>query len=137
MPLPSSELGQRVFSLVTAESGLAHRLRCLALLGRRCSWFAALAFLAAPALQAADTDVLVILEVTSHSERGEIASAAPPRFVLHPDGLVFTGGTSVVVSGRLDKGRIKAIEDRIARIRKVSGLGCDAHSRARVLTPTD
>lgn len=73
--------------------------------------------------RAADSEALVVLDIGSPSVRDEIPSAAPPRFVLHPDGLVFTGGTSVVSSGRLDKERIKAIEARIARIRKMSGLG--------------
>src|SRR5262249_13019387 len=39
------------------------------------------------------------------------------------DGQVYVGGTSQVAAGRLEKGETKAIEDQLAQVRKLPGLG--------------
>ena len=52
---------------------------------------------------------------------GSIPAAAPPRFVLKRDRQVFVGGSSAVWVGQLDKDEVKAIENRVKKLRK-SGL---------------
>lgn len=66
---------------------------------------------------------VAVLEVLLPPLPGQIAEAAPPRFVLMEDGTVFVGGTSRVAAGRLDKGEAKEIEKQVSRVRKLPGLG--------------
>ena len=65
---------------------------------------------------------LVVLEALTHPLPGYVAEAAPPRFVLLEDGQVFVGGTSEIVTGRLDGGALKALDKRLSDVRKLSGL---------------
>lgn len=68
-------------------------------------------------------EAVVALEVFEAPAAGRVPEAAPPRFVLLPDGTAFVGGTGHLVSGRLDKDAIKDLERQIASVRKLSGLG--------------
>ena len=49
-------------------------------------------------------------------------SAAPPRFVLMDDGQVFVGGSKELLSGRLEKDEIKALEGQAEAVRKMPGF---------------
>src|SRR5438309_764640 len=66
---------------------------------------------------------LLTLEVSGPLPAGFVASALPPRFVLLEDGQVFVGGATLVGAGRLDKAEVKALEERLALVRKLPGLG--------------
>ena len=66
---------------------------------------------------------VVILEVLAPSPPGQVATAAPPRFVLLSSGEFFVGGTSGVATGRLDKPEARALEQRLEQVRKLPGLG--------------
>ena len=66
---------------------------------------------------------LLTLEVSAPLPAGFVVSALPPRFVLLEDGQVFVGGASSVGAGRLDKAEVKALEERLALVRKLPGLG--------------
>ena len=66
---------------------------------------------------------LLTLEVFAPLPAGFVVSALPPRFVLLEDGQVFVGGASSVGAGRLDKAEVKALEERLALVRKLPGLG--------------
>ena len=88
------------------------------------------ALLAATTLAAARAAVagevpgaLLTLEVSGPLPAGFVVSALPPRFVLLEDGQVFVGGTSQVGAGRLEKAEVKALEERLALVRKLTGLG--------------
>jgi hypothetical protein len=78
---------------------------------------------ARPASAADLPEALVVLEVYDEAAPGRVPEAAPPRFVLLKDGQVYVGGTSRLAAGQLDKKELKQIEDRIARVRKLPGLG--------------
>ena len=83
----------------------------------------AAAFVPAP-VRAADTpDAILVLEVATPPTLGTVPAAAPRRFVLKGDGQVFAGGTSRLVAGRLSKEEVRALEDRVALVRKLPGLG--------------
>ena len=64
-----------------------------------------------------------MLEVATPPTLGTVPAAAPRRFVLQGDGQVFAGGTSRVAAGRLSKEEVRALEDRVALVRKLPGLG--------------
>ncbi len=82
------------------------------------------AVLAASPILAGDVpDAFLVLDVAGAPLPGTIAAAAPLRFVLLGDGQVFVGGTDRVAAGRLSKEEVKALEDRIALVRKLPGLG--------------
>ena len=49
-------------------------------------------------------------------------SAAPPRFVLLDDGQVFVGGSKELLSGRLEKDEVKALEAQVEAVRKMPGF---------------
>jgi hypothetical protein len=77
-----------------------------------------------PAARAGDVPgAVIVLEMVSRSAAGPAASANPPRFVLLEDGQVFVGGTQKVATGRLEREEVKELEKRIARVRKLPGLG--------------
>ena len=65
---------------------------------------------------------VVILEAQVQTLPGNVAEAAPPRFVLMEDGTVFVGGSSRVFTGKLDGGELKALDRRLAEVRKLPGL---------------
>jgi hypothetical protein len=64
---------------------------------------------------------VVVLERVS-SASGGVAEAAPPLFVLMEDGTVFVGGTSQVLTAKLGGSELRALERRIADVRKLPGL---------------
>ncbi len=68
-------------------------------------------------------DAVLVLEVADSPLAGTVPAAAPRRFVLLADGQVFVGGTSRVAAGHLGKDEVKALEDRVALVRKLPGLG--------------
>ncbi len=81
------------------------------------------AFVAAEGRAADPPETVLVLEVTAPPALGTVPAAAPRRFVLLGDGQVFVGGTSRLASGRLSKEEVRALEDRVALVRKLPGLG--------------
>jgi hypothetical protein len=78
--------------------------------------------LAAPAAPEVP-DAVVLLEVLVPTLPGEVAQAAPPRFVLMEDGTVYVGGTRSVMVGRLAQPEVKDLERRISDVRKLPLTG--------------
>src|SRR5215470_9858144 len=76
-----------------------------------------------PASAAENPEAVLVLDVVAISVPGRVWSAAPPRFALYDDGQVYVGGTSQVAAGHLEKGEMKAIDDQLALVRKLPGLG--------------
>jgi hypothetical protein len=72
---------------------------------------------------AALPDAVVALESLSALPAGQVAEAAPPRFVLLEDGRVFVGGTRSAAAGKLEGGELKALESKLSKIRKLVGAG--------------
>jgi hypothetical protein len=65
----------------------------------------------------------VILEVLVPTLPGQVALAAPPRFVLMEDGTVYVGGTRDVMVGKLEPSELRDLERRIADVRKLPLTG--------------
>jgi len=65
---------------------------------------------------------VVVLEVLGRGLPDDVPESAPARFVLLEDGQVFVGGTSRVAAGHLSSAEVKALDRRIADVRKVPGL---------------
>jgi hypothetical protein len=79
---------------------------------------------ASPGARAADVPGATLqLEVVLPPAPGRLPGAAPVRFALLERGQVFVGGTSALLSGRLEPSELKPIETRISRLRKLQGLG--------------
>lgn len=80
--------------------------------------------LAAPLPSAAGDipSALVVLEVIARTRPDDVPESAPARFVLLEDGQVFVGGTSRLAAGRLSPAELKALERRVADVRKLPGL---------------
>lgn len=88
---------------------------------------AALLVVLASSLRAAPGDLpgaLVVLE-TPPGTPGSDPSAAPPRFVLLKEGVVFVGGTRRLETGRLAKGEASALQKRCEAVRKLPALASD------------
>ncbi len=83
----------------------------------------AAASFAAPAIAADAPGTILVLDVAAPPTLGTLPAAAPRRFVLLEDGRVFVGGTSRVAAGQLSKEEVSALEDRLALVRKLPGLG--------------
>ena len=87
---------------------------------------AALAVLAAaPVAPARAGDIpkaVVVLERVASPAAFGAPDSAPPRFVLMEDGQVFVGGTAQVLTARLAGADAKALDRRIADVRKLPGL---------------
>jgi hypothetical protein len=66
---------------------------------------------------------VVVLEVLVPALPGDVAAAAPPRFVLMEDGTVYAGGTRDVKVGKLEGPELKDLERRIAEVRKLPLTG--------------
>lgn len=77
----------------------------------------------APATAGEIPEALVVLETRVETVPGDAPEAAPPRFVLLEDGQVFVGGSSGVAAGRVSSREVKAIEKRLAAVRRLPGLG--------------
>jgi len=77
-----------------------------------------------PALvvRAAEPAPVVVLRVSAAPLPGRDAEAMPPRFALMEDGTAYIGGTSDVLTTRLEGSDVNAIEKDIDRIRKIPGL---------------
>jgi hypothetical protein len=85
---------------------------------------AAAALPSGPPVSAAENpEAVLVLDVVAVSVPGRVWGAAPPRFALYDDGQVYVGGTSQVAAGRLEKPEMKAIDDQLALVRKLPGLG--------------
>lgn len=67
-------------------------------------------------------NAVVVLEVFGRTRPDDVPESAPARFALLEDGQVFVGGTSRLAAGRLSSGEAKALERRIAEVRKLPGL---------------
>jgi len=67
-------------------------------------------------------NAIVVLEVFARSRPDDVPESAPPRFVLLEDGQVFVGGTSRVAAGRISPAEVKALDRRIADVRRLPGL---------------
>jgi hypothetical protein len=65
---------------------------------------------------------VVVLEVFNRVHPDDVPESAPPRFVLLEDGQVFVGGTSRLASGRLSPAEAKALDRRLADVRRLPGL---------------
>jgi hypothetical protein len=76
--------------------------------------------LAAPALAAVPPNTVVALYAAGLPPSGEIADAAPPRFLLLEDGHVFVGGTAAIASARLSGKDLKEINDQLSRVKKLA-----------------
>ena len=79
----------------------------------------------------------LVLEVVPPGSPGRYPEAAPPRFVLLEKGQFFAGNSTSVAAGRLEPSEIKAIDSRVAQIRKLPGLGSrvmlgSGHTRYRL-----
>ncbi len=68
-------------------------------------------------------DAEIVLEVLAPVFPDDQPEAAPPRFVLLKDRQVFVGGTSRVLTARLEKRDLEPIEKLVDGLRKVKGLG--------------
>lgn len=68
-------------------------------------------------------NAVVVLEVHVPALPGEVPQAAPPRFVLMEDDTVYVGGTRDLVVGRLGGPEVKALERRVAEVRKLPLTG--------------
>jgi hypothetical protein len=79
--------------------------------------------LLALAVLASFPDAAIVLEVTPPPVPGEVAEAAPPRFVLMDDGTVYVGGTGEIASARLTKDDTKDIDRQLSRLRKLGAQG--------------
>jgi hypothetical protein len=66
---------------------------------------------------------VVILEVVEPMAPGLVAEAAPPRFVMLEDGQVFVGGTRGLAAVKLDAEARRALERRVADVRKLPLAG--------------
>lgn len=67
-------------------------------------------------------NAVVLLEVFEKARPDDVPEAAPARFVLLEDGQVFVGGSSRMEAGKLSSAEAKALDRRIADVRKVPGL---------------
>ena len=65
----------------------------------------------------------VVLEVLVPTLPGQVALAAPPRFVLMEDGTLYVGGTRDVMVGKLEPSELRDLERRIADVRKLPLTG--------------
>jgi len=65
---------------------------------------------------------VVVLDVLARTLPDDVPESAPARFVLLEDGQVFVGGTSRLAGGRLTSAEVKALDRRVADVRKLPGL---------------
>jgi hypothetical protein len=65
---------------------------------------------------------VAVLEVAAPMLPGQVPDAAPVRFALLETGQVYVGGTSDIAVGQLSSSEQKALEKRLADLRKLSGI---------------
>jgi hypothetical protein len=65
---------------------------------------------------------VVVLEIFGRTRPDDVPESAPARFVLLEDGQVFVGGTSRLAAGRLTSAEVKALDRRVADVRRLPGL---------------
>jgi len=110
---------------------------------RALTLLALVAVLAVPSAHGGEiADAIVVFEAADGLP-DSVPSAAPPRFVLRRDNLVFVGGSEKIYSGLLEKSEAKAIEGRVKTLAK-SGLldapvsfGGDTEKRYRLRLPRE
>jgi hypothetical protein len=68
-------------------------------------------------------DARAILDVRPAPRPGFVPEALPPRFVLFEDGRVVVGGHASLATARLDREAHKALEKRLAQVKRLPGLG--------------
>jgi hypothetical protein len=78
--------------------------------------------MAASAAAAEIPRAVVVLESGTAPLPGQVAEAAPPRFVLLEDGQVFVGGTHGLFTTRLAGRELKDLDRRLSEIRKLPSL---------------
>ena len=83
------------------------------------------AALAAPASGGDIPKAVVVLEKLTGPPPGGVVEGVPARFVLLEDGQVFVAGSSQVLTAKLAGAELKALERRIADVRKLPGLAGD------------
>lgn len=88
------------------------RLRAAALVG--------LALFASYA--SAESELVIGLDVSLAPGPGLVPDAAPRRLAIFEDGSVYIGGSGELAVGRLEKGELKDVEKRVARVRKITAL---------------
>jgi hypothetical protein len=85
---------------------------------------AALILAFSPAAPAApDPDFELVLERAIPLAPGDVPEGAPPTFVLLTNGQFYAGGSSEIIEGRLAGRDHKELRERVARVRKLKGLG--------------
>jgi hypothetical protein len=77
---------------------------------------------AAPARAGEIPKAVVVLERVGSPAVTDAPDSAPPRFVLMEDGQVFVGGSAQVLTAKLAGADAKALDRRIADVRKLPGL---------------
>jgi hypothetical protein len=65
---------------------------------------------------------VVVLDVFARTLPDDVPESAPARFALLEDGQVFVGGSSRLEAGRLSPAELKALDRRVADVRKLPGL---------------
>lgn len=71
-----------------------------------------------PGFGAEVPNAAIVLQVPFQARAGQVAQAAPERFIMLNDGQVFVGGTSDVETCRLEKGDLKSFLAEVEAIRK-------------------
>ena len=67
-------------------------------------------------------DAVVVLESLTAALPGQVAESAPPRFALLEGGQVFVGGTSHMLTAKLEGHDLKDLDHRLGEVRKLPGL---------------
>jgi hypothetical protein len=65
----------------------------------------------------------VILDVRPPARPGFVPEALPPRFVLFDDGRVVVGGYAGLATARLEREEHKALDKRLAQVKRLPGVG--------------
>jgi hypothetical protein len=79
--------------------------------------------LSAPPAPAGDVPkAIALLEVVAPTLPGHVPEAAPLRFVLLETGQFYVGGSTGIAAGQLTSSEQKALEKRLADVRKLPGI---------------
>jgi hypothetical protein len=66
-----------------------------------------------------------VLEVSGPPAPGYAPEAAPPRFAMLRNGQVFVGGTSEILTSRLERKERRKLQKQVDRVRKLRGLASE------------